>query len=68
MADKPPHVSYSSLSDWLKCGKLWQLKRMLNLPERPAVWNIGGHAVHKAIEQWERAQQQISSPTTSNRN
>ncbi len=67
VAEPPAHVSYSSLSDWLKCGKYWQLKRLLNLPDRPAVWNIGGHAVHRAIEEWER-QQPISSPATSNRN
>ncbi len=54
MSEVVPHVSYSSLSDWLKCSKLWQLKRMLKLPERPAVWNIGGHAVHSAIEHFER--------------
>lgn len=48
------HVSYSSLSDWLRCGKLWQLKRQLGLPERPAMWNIGGHAVHAAIDTYNR--------------
>lgn len=40
--------------DFLKCGKLWQLKRLLRLPERPAMWNVGGHAVHAAIEEYER--------------
>lgn len=54
MSEVVPHVSYSSLSDWLKCGKYWQLKRQLKLPERPAMWNVGGHAVHAAIEQYER--------------
>lgn len=51
-----PHVSYSSLSDWLKCGKLWQLKRLIGLPERPAMWNVGGHAVHAAIDEYNRSQ------------
>lgn len=50
----PEHVSYSSLSDWLKCGKQWQLKRQVGLPERPAWWNIGGKAVHKATEMYDR--------------
>lgn len=40
--------------DFLKCGKYWQLKRLLRLPERPAMWNVGGHAVHAAIEEFER--------------
>lgn len=54
MTERPPHVSYSSLMDFLKCGKYWQLKRLLRLPERPAMWNVGGHAVHAAIEEFER--------------
>jgi hypothetical protein len=51
---KVPHVSYSSLKDYLGCGKYWQLKRLMGLPERPAVWNIGGHAVHAAIDSYNR--------------
>jgi hypothetical protein len=53
-AEKRPHVSYSALSDWLRCGKYFQLKRLLGLPERPAWWNIGGHAVHAATEAYDR--------------
>lgn len=51
----PPHLSYSSLSEWLKCGKLYQLSRVLGLPERPAWWNLGGRAVHSATEAHDRA-------------
>lgn len=51
----PAHLSYSALNDWLGCGKLFQLKRLLGLPERPAWWNIGGHAVHAASEAYDRA-------------
>lgn len=54
MAGEKRHVSYSSLSDWLRCGKLFQLKRLIGLPERPAVWNVGGKAVHAASEQFDR--------------
>lgn len=57
MEDETPattHVSYSSLSDWLRCGKMFQLKRLCGLPERPAWWNIGGSAVHTATEQYDR--------------
>lgn len=50
----PAHLSYSALTDYLKCGKQYQLSRILGLPERPAWWNIGGHAVHAATEAWDR--------------
>lgn len=50
----PAHASFSQLSDWLKCGKYFQLKRLLDLPEKPALWNIGGHAVHAATEAYDR--------------
>lgn len=49
-----PHVSYSALSDWLRCGKYFQLKRLLRFPEKPAWWNVGGHAVHSATEAHDR--------------
>lgn len=48
------HISYSALNDFLQCGKAYQLKRMLQLPERPAWWNVGGHAVHTATEFYDR--------------
>jgi hypothetical protein len=48
------HLSYSALSDYLRCGKLYQLKRLIGLPERPAWWNLGGHAVHSATEAFDR--------------
>ena len=51
-----PHVSYSAYKDWLACGKAYQLKRILGLPEKPAWWNIGGHAVHAATEDYDREQ------------
>lgn len=54
-ADKEvAHVSYSALNDFLSCGKYYQLKRLLNLPEKPAVWNGGGRAVHSATEASDR--------------
>ncbi len=49
-----PHVSYSALKEWLACGKAYQLKRILGLPEKPAWWNIGGHAAHAASEEHDR--------------
>lgn len=54
------HVSYSAMNDWLKCGKFYQLKRLLQLPEKPAWWNVGGHAVHTATEMYDRRRFEVS--------
>lgn len=52
--DGPPvpltHLSYSSLTNYLKCGKAYQLSKILGLPEQAAWWSIGGRAVHEATE------------------
>jgi hypothetical protein len=48
------HVSYSALNDFLGCGKYFQLKRLIGLPDRPSWWNVGGHAVHSATEAFDR--------------
>ena len=55
----PEHISYSSLTTWLECGWLYFLSRIANAPEKPAIWNLGGSAVHKATElydlyEWEQ--------------
>lgn len=50
----PTHVSYSAINDYLSCGKYFQLKRLLGLAEKPAWWNVGGHAVHSATEAYDR--------------
>lgn len=52
---RPAHLSYSALSDYLQCPKLYQLKRLLGLPEVPAWWQVGGKAVHSATEAYDRA-------------
>lgn len=52
--DGPPvpltHLSYSSLTNWLKCGKAYQLSKILGLTEQASWWSIGGRAVHEATE------------------
>lgn len=52
----PAHVSHSQFSDWLKCGKAYELKRILGIPESPAWWNIGGKGVHSATERYDLMQ------------
>ena len=46
----PEHVSYSAFTTWLECGYLYFLSRVVEVPEQPAIWNLGGSAVHKATE------------------
>lgn len=48
------YVSYSGLSDYIKCGKYWELKREMGLPEDPSWWGVGGSAVHRATEVMDR--------------
>jgi hypothetical protein len=52
-AETRPHVSYSALNDWTGCGWYSYLKRVLDLTEKPALWNVGGHAVHEATAMWD---------------
>lgn len=58
MPNAPPnvdgHVSFSQLNEWLECGKAYELKRLIQVPEWPAWWNIGGHGVHQATERYDR--------------
>lgn len=46
----PEHVSYSSITTWLNCGWQYYLGRIAQVDEQPAIWNLGGSAVHKATE------------------
>lgn len=53
-ADAPPvHRSVSQLSAFRECGIRYKLTRVDGHAERPAWWNIGGRAVHSAIEAYE---------------
>ncbi|MGK5530891.1 PD-(D/E)XK nuclease family protein [Streptomyces sp. URMC 129] len=47
------HLSYSSQSTWLKCGKSYELGRIQGVKGPPAWWNIGGNAVHATLETWD---------------
>ena len=48
------HLSNSQFGDYSRCGKSYQLKRLQGTPSIPAVWLIGGKAVHLAIEEYNR--------------
>lgn len=51
----PAYVSFSSFMQWLRCGKAWQLSRLLEVKEEPAHYFVGGSAVHAATEAYDRA-------------
>lgn len=50
----PEHTSYSSLTTWLSCGYQYYLTRIRRVQEQPAVWSLGGSAVHLATENFDK--------------
>ena len=42
--------SYSSVTEYMECGKRWELHRVSKVPETPAWWLILGSTVHEATE------------------
>jgi ATP-dependent helicase/DNAse subunit B len=49
----PEHVSYSAFSTYVDCGYQYYLGRLLQVPEAPSVWSVGGSAFHTATEIWD---------------
>jgi len=52
--EMPGHASYSQLSAWSRCGKAFQLERLVKVPSRPGVYLAAGSAVHTVIERINR--------------
>ena len=50
----PEHVSYSAFTTFIDCGYQYYLGRLLELPEEPSVWSVGGSAFHLATELWDK--------------
>lgn len=50
----PSHISYSSLTTWLDCGWKYYLSRIVQAEETPAWYFIGGSALHKATEIYDK--------------
>jgi hypothetical protein len=46
------HRSFSAFTSWLRCGKAFQLERILQAPSEPAWWFAGGSAFHLAVEKF----------------
>lgn len=50
LAELPPHASFSSVSTYLQCQYQYYLERVVQVPEKPALYFVGGSAVHAATE------------------
>lgn len=48
------HLSYSSRYSFDQCPKAFELGRMMGAPKKGAVWFLGGKAVHRLTEEWDR--------------
>jgi hypothetical protein len=51
-------ISWSQLNSWTRCGEAYRLSYVLNVPRVPQGALLGGLAVHKAVEDGERAKRQ----------
>lgn len=49
--------SWSQLTDYEECGWCYKRKRIDKVEELPAWWNVGGTAVHAAIEAFELSEE-----------
>ena len=46
----PAHMSWSQASEYARCSKAFELRRIQGAPSVPTSWLYGGSLVHKAIE------------------
>jgi RecB family exonuclease len=46
----PKHLSFSAKETLERCAKMYFLKYLAKAPKRPAVWSVGGSAVHETTE------------------
>ena len=44
------HWSYSQVDTLLRCGKSYELSRLLNAPKQPTVWSPAGTALHEVAD------------------
>ena len=47
---EPAYVSYSAFTQWLKCQKQYELRRIHHVAELPSWALVGGSALHAATE------------------
>ena len=51
----PEHISYSAFTTYVDCGYQYYLGRLMQLPEEPSVWSVGGSAFHLACENYDKS-------------
>lgn len=50
---KTKHISYSSISTYNKCPKLWELQYLRNaIPFTQTIYTVFGTAMHETIQEW----------------
>ncbi len=55
MIPAPEHLSWSQVSEYSRCSKSYQLRRLSGAPVVPATWLFGGSLVHSAVEMYNLA-------------
>ena len=51
----PEHISYSAFTTYIDCGYQYYLGRLMQVPEEPSVWSVGGSAFHLACENYDKS-------------
>jgi CRISPR/Cas system-associated exonuclease Cas4 (RecB family) len=59
----PKHASHSSISAYTRCGKAYELRKVLKFPEPPAWYLIAGKAIHTATESLDEDPSGTTSPS-----
>lgn len=50
----PKHLSYSAIDSYLRCGKAFELERVVGVPRSSAWYFVGGSTVHEVTEEYDR--------------
>lgn len=59
----PKHTSHSAISAYTRCGKAFELRKVLKFPEPPSWYLIAGSAVHTAAQAWDENPEGTVSPS-----
>lgn len=54
------YLSYSQMETLLSCGEKYRLTKIVQVPEQPAWYLIGGSAVHTATETYDLARHEAA--------
>lgn len=48
--DLPKHLSHSQMTTFFSCAHQYYLSKIMQIPEKPAVYLVAGSAVHELLE------------------